>query len=85
MHGWVEVTAKPGYHKFETHTRRLSIRNEGNGTLYLSFDGEKWFPLASGTSYEDPINTEGVHHRTQVGRTYMAILGVQMSPPRGGA
>lgn len=85
MQGWVEATLEVKFHRFETHTRRLSIRNEGNGTLFLSFDNKNWFPLASGTSYEDPINAKGVWHRTQVGRTYFAVVGIQMNNLRGQA
>lgn len=85
MQGWTEVTAEVGYHKFDTHTRRLSIRNEGNGTLFLSFDKENWFPLASGTSYEDPVNAPGVWHRTQTGRTYLAVMGIQLTRMHGQA
>lgn len=85
MQGWTEVTPRVAFHEFETHTRRISIRNEGNGTVFLSFDKENWFPLASGTSYEDPVNTRGVWHRTQVGRSYIAVVGIQMTPLRGQA
>jgi hypothetical protein len=75
----VEVTAKIAYHKFDTHTRQVSIRNTGVNTLYMSFDGKHWHDVACGTSWDDRVNVQGFYHCTQTGKTYFVVVGIQLS------
>ena len=64
--------------KFEVETRQLSIRNTGVNTLWFTFDGEVWFDLACGTSWDDRIIVKEMQYKTQTGRTAFIATGVRL-------
>jgi hypothetical protein len=77
----IEATPQIAYHRFDAHTRQVSLRNTGVNTLWLSFDRERWFDVASGTSWDDRVNILGLYFCTQTGRTYFVVIGIQLCAP----
>lgn len=76
-----ELLARPAvrFHKFETATRQLSLRNTGVNTLWLSFDRENWFDVACGTSFDDRVNIKGFWYCTQLGTTTAVVNGLALN------
>jgi hypothetical protein len=66
-------------YKFRSTTRQVSIRNTGTNTLWISLDGENWFDIAAGTSFDDRFVIDKFWHRTQLGKTTFAVNGVALN------
>lgn len=75
----VESVPKIGFHKFETHTRQVSIRNTGCNTLWISFDQKKWHDVACGTSWDDRVRVGGFYHMTQTSSTFFVVVGLKLN------
>lgn len=73
------ATAAIRYHKFETATRQVSMRNTGCNTLWFSFDRSSWFDCAAGTSWDDRIAVTGFWFCTQLGATSFVVNGVALN------
>jgi hypothetical protein len=67
------------YHKFETSTRQVSMRNTGTNTLWISFDRETWFDVAAGTSWDDRVTVAGFWYCTQLGMTAFVVNGLSLN------
>ena len=67
------------FHKFQTATRQVSLRNTGTNTLWLSFDRENWFDVAAGTSWDDRLAITGFWYCTQLGSTLFVVNGLSMN------
>lgn len=78
MPGDVISTVKQAFHAFPAPTRYVSLRNTGPNTLWVSLDGERWFDVACGTSWDERVRVDGIHHRTQTGRTFFAVVGIAL-------
>ena len=66
-------------HEFPTTTRQVSLRNTGTNTLWISLDeGESWFDVACGTSWEDRASIASLLYCTQLGTTSVAIVGLAL-------
>ena len=72
------ATSKEQIHRFKTRTRQVSIRNVGNNTLWLSFNGVEWFDIACGTAWDDRVNVDGFYYCTQTGETGFVGVGIQV-------
>lgn len=83
MPGEVLVDSKIRYHKFETATRQISLRNTGVNTLWISFDKVKWHDIACGTSWDDRVNAAGFWCCTQAGQTAFVVIGIQLNLVNG--
>lgn len=67
------------HHKFPALTRQVSLRNTGTNTLWLSLDeGESWFDVACGTSWDDRAVVRDFWYCTQVGRTRFVVIGLAL-------
>jgi hypothetical protein len=75
--------AKLRYHKLATSSRQISLRNTGVNTLWLSFDKQRWFDVACGTSWDDRVNVPGFWYRTQVGKTSFVVNGLALNKLEG--
>ena len=73
------ASAKLRFHKLATASRQISLRNTGVNTLWLSFDKERWFDVACGTSWDDRVNVPGFWYRTQVGKTSFVVNGLALN------
>lgn len=73
-----ELVAAPKvrHHKFTTATRQISLRNTGVNTLWISFDRERWFDVACGTSWDDRVSVKGFWFCTQVGVTAFVVNAI---------
>ena len=69
--------------RFKTRTRQVSIRNVGNNTLWLSFNGKEWFDVACGTAWDDRVNVDGFWYCTQTGETGFVGVGLQLQLVNG--
>lgn len=67
------------FHKFQTSTRQVSIRNTGTNTLWVSFDRHAWFDIAAGTSFDDRVSIAGFWFCTQLGRTTFVVNGLSLN------
>ena len=68
--------------EFPTDTRQVSLRNTGTNTLWLSLDeGQSWFDVACGTSWDDRVSTRELWYCTQVGRTRFVVIGLALLSP----
>ncbi len=66
-------------HKFPSVTRQVSLRNTGTNTLWLSLDdGESWFDIACGTSWDDRVTIKKLYYCTQVGKTRFVVIGLAL-------
>lgn len=66
-------------HQFPALTRQVSLRNTGTNTLWLSLDeGESFFDVACGTSWEDRASTRDLWYCTQLGRTQFVVIGLAL-------
>ena len=76
-------------HEFPALTRQVSLRNTGTNTLWISLDeGENFFDVACGTSWEDRASARDLWYCTQLGKTRFVVIGLalmSMDPlqPRG--
>ncbi len=70
------ATPKVRYHKLKTASRQISLRNTGVNTLWVSFDREKWFDVACGTSWDDRVSVKGFWFCTQVGVTSFVVNAI---------
>lgn len=69
-------------HKFPTGTRQVSLRNTGTNTLWISLDdGENWFDVAAGTSWDDRVSVNKLMHCTQLGATRFVVIGIALIGP----
>jgi hypothetical protein len=69
-------------HSFPAITRQVSLRNTGTNTLWLSLDnGESWFDVACGTSWDDRVSIWDIWYCTQVGRTRFVVIAVALLSP----
>jgi len=67
------------HHRFRAVTRQVSLRNTGTNTLWLSLDeGQSWFDVAAGTSWEDRASTREMWYCTQLGRTLFIVIGLAL-------
>lgn len=74
--------AKVQHHTFSTLTRQVSLRNTGTNTLWLSLDeGENWFDVACGTSWDDRVCLRALWYCTQVGKTRFVVIGLALIDP----
>lgn len=67
------------YHRFETATRQISMRNTGTNTLWVSFDKSHFFDVACGTSFDDRVNVNGFWFCTQLGRTSFVVNALSLN------
>lgn len=66
-------------HKFSALTRQVSLRNTGTNTLWLSLDeGQSWFDVACGTSWDDRVSVRELWYCTQIGRTRFVVIGLAL-------
>jgi hypothetical protein len=66
-------------HEFPAITRQVSLRNTGTNTLWLSLDeGESWFDVACGTSWDDRVSLRTMMYCTQLGRTRFVMIGLSL-------
>lgn len=66
-------------HEFPSQTRQISLRNTGTNTLWISLDdGEIFFDVACGTSWEDRVNIDKFLYCTQLGTTQFAVIGLTL-------
>ena len=73
------ANAKPKQHEFTALTRQVSLRNTGTNTLWLSLDeGQTWFDVACGTSWDDRVSLRELWFCTQVGRTRFVVIGLAL-------
>ena len=73
------ASAEVKHHKFPALTRQVSLRNTGTNTLWLSLDdGESWFDVACGTSWDDRAVVSELWYCTQVGRTRFVVIGLAL-------
>lgn len=55
--------------------REVSLRNTRMSTLWVSFDGQEWVDIASGTSFGPArLKFDRFYARTSIGRTQMRCL-----------
>lgn len=73
------ASAEVKHYKFAALTRQVSLRNTGTNTLWLSLDdGESWFDVACGTSWDDRAVVRELWYCTQVGRTRFVVIGLAL-------
>lgn len=73
------ATSKIQRYDFHAYTRQLSMRNTGGETLWVSLDeGETWFDVSSGTSYDERVNIDSFLVCTQTGMTSFVAVGVEL-------
>jgi hypothetical protein len=66
-------------HKFRTGTREVLLRNTGANTLWISLDdGETFFDVACGTSWDGRVTIDKLWYCTQVGTTEFTVLGLAL-------
>lgn len=65
-------------HVFSATTRQVSLRNTGTNTLWFSLDGEHWFDVACGTSWDNRVSVHKLWYCTQVGTTEFAVIGLAL-------
>jgi hypothetical protein len=66
-------------HEFSVGTREVSLRNTGANTLWISLDnGEVWFDVACGTSWDGRVTVDKILYCTQVGVTEFAVIGLAL-------
>jgi hypothetical protein len=66
-------------HKFSSLTREVALRNTGTNTLWVSFDeGETWFDVACGTSWDGRVIVHKLWYCTQVGTTEFSVIGLAL-------
>lgn len=71
--------AKVKRHEFPALTRQVSLRNTGTNTLWLSLDeGETFWDVACGTSWDDRVSIRGMWYCTQLGRTRFVVIGLAL-------
>jgi hypothetical protein len=67
------------FHRFETATRQVSMRNTGTNTLWISFDRKTWFDVAAGTSWDDRVTVMGFWYCTQLGMSTFVVNGISLN------
>lgn len=73
------ASSKVKHHEFPALTRQVSLRNTGTNTLWLSLDeGESWFDVACGTSWDDRVSLRAISYCTQLGRTRFVMIGLSL-------
>jgi hypothetical protein len=72
-------SGKPQYIPFDCPTRQVSLRNTGVNTLWISFEGDCWFDVACGTSWDDRVNVDGFWVCTQTGSTSFVVEGLSLT------
>ena len=73
------ASAKPQQHAFPVLTRQVSLRNTGTNTLWLSLDeGQSWFDVACGTSWDDRVSMRELWYCTQLGKTRFVVIGLSL-------
>ena len=66
-------------HEFPALTRQVSLRNTGTNTLWLSLDeGQRWFDVACGTSWDDRVSLREMRYCTQLGSTRFVMIGLAL-------
>lgn len=74
--------AQVKHHEFPALTRQVSLRNTGTNTLWLSLDeGQSWFDVACGTSWDDRVSIREMRYCTQVGKTRFVVIGLALMDP----
>lgn len=73
------ASARTRYHRLDTASRQVSLRNTGVNTLWVSLDRQRWFDVACGTSWDDRINVPGFWYCTQVGTTSFVVNGLALN------
>lgn len=73
------ASAKVEHHEFPALTRQVSLRNTGTNTLWLSIDeGQSWFDVACGTSWDDRVSLREMRYCTQVGKTRFVVIALAL-------
>jgi hypothetical protein len=73
------ASAKVKHHEFPALTRQVSLRNTGTNTLWLSLDeGQSWFDVACGTSWDDRVSMRDLWYCTQLGKTRFVVIGLAL-------
>jgi hypothetical protein len=73
------ASAKVRHHEFPALTRQVSLRNTGTNTLWLSLDdGQSWFDVACGTSWDDRVSLRDLWYCTQLGKTRFVVIGLAL-------
>lgn len=73
------ASAKVEQHEFPALTRQVSLRNTGTNTLWLSLDeGQSWFDVACGTSWDDRVSIREMRYCTQIGKTRFVVIGLAL-------
>lgn len=65
------VTSERQVENFSDKGGHLTLRNNGTNTVWISWNGRRWFDIAVGTSYECDQETCHLHYCTQMGRSLL--------------
>ena len=73
------ASAEVKRHDFPALTRQVSLRNTGTNTLWLSLDdGQSWFDVACGTSWDDRVTLRDLWYCTQLGKTRFVVIALAL-------